>query len=849
MSNLETAKYAISFLRQGLSVLPIRADGSKAPALKKWDDLQRSLPAEARVKNWFKGDIPRGLGIVTGKVSGNLEVLDFDDSTLIKPWLALVAKENKDLLKHLIYIDTPSGGLHIYYRCKVIQGNQKLARKVVSLKPVKWKTMIETRGEGGYVLAPGSPGACHPTGNVYSFRGKELNELSEITEEQRQILLNCARALQPEKPQPQTTTGSESTPAPVNDSAFADLSPGDDYNNRADHTSLFSRHGWKLLKAVSGVEHWQRPGKKPEEGASATWDHAGLKKFHVFSTNAAPFEAEKTYNLFACYCLLEHGGDWNKAANALKKEGYGSKSEKAKQEWKPEQKARPKVVPAPYKSILEESSIDDPIAFDQIIEFDDQAALEVPILSPSFLPSPLQEFAESAAESIQVPICFSTMMCLATLATANQKRFKISPVDGLGYKEPLNLWICCALPKGNRKSELVRVYVQPLVQYEEEVKPGIEQEITKAEAHNTSIQEEIKNAKKNIKDRTEREEKIAELLNMLQPVKPLPQLFTNDTTAEALQNLLLEQGETMSILSDEGGIFEIMAGLYNKGNANIDVFLQSHAGTSVRVNRGGGRKVIMNNPALSFGISPQPEVISKLAKGNKEAFEEKGILARFLFGLPKSNIGFRSFRQLIDIDANAQRDYKECIHSLLEMDRSDNPPVLSLEPSALEDWMNFGQWVEDQLRPGAALEPIKGWASKLPGAVLRIAGNFHLAKNFRNPQGYQYVTRDSIQRACDLAERLIVHSQKAFGLMKDEPLIADAKRVLEFIKGNRAERYSSRELLKACFNNSPIDRLERALSVLYSRNIVSNKRIDMQSTSPNPPAFYYVNPQLFDKRS
>lgn len=62
-----------------------------------------------------------------------------------------------------------------------------------------------------------------------------------------------------------------------------------------------------------------------------------------------------------------------------------------------------------------------------------------------------------------------------------------------------------------------------------------------------------------------------------------PRLWTGDVTPERLQNMVAEQDERMAVISDEGGIFEVMAGLYNNGHANIDVLLQGHIKTTLNV--------------------------------------------------------------------------------------------------------------------------------------------------------------------------------------------------------------------------------------------------------------------------
>ena len=55
--------------------------------------------------------------------------------------------------------------------------------------------------------------------------------------------------------------------------------------------------------------------------------------------------------------------------------------------------------------------------------------------------------------------------------------------------------------------------------------------------------------------------------------------------------------ERMSILSDESGIFDILAGRYSNGVPNLDLFLQGHAGSPVKVNRGSRPPIAMESPA------------------------------------------------------------------------------------------------------------------------------------------------------------------------------------------------------------------------------------------------------------
>lgn len=101
--------------------------------------------------------------------------------------------------------------------------------------------------------------------------------------------------------------------------------PGDEYNRRGDWPALLERHGWTVDHVAGEVTRWTRPGKT--RGVSAT---TGLCKsegagdlLYVFSSNAGPFDADAAYSKFAALAYLEHGGDFEKAAAALKSQGYG----------------------------------------------------------------------------------------------------------------------------------------------------------------------------------------------------------------------------------------------------------------------------------------------------------------------------------------------------------------------------------------------------------------------------------------------------------------------------------------------------------------------------------------------
>lgn len=95
--------------------------------------------------------------------------------------------------------------------------------------------------------------------------------------------------------------------------------PGDLLAASTSWAEILEPCGWTFAGSRGEVGYWRRPGKVGGT-VSATTNALGTNRLHVFSSNAAPFEADQSYSLFAAFALLEHGGDFGAAARALRRE-------------------------------------------------------------------------------------------------------------------------------------------------------------------------------------------------------------------------------------------------------------------------------------------------------------------------------------------------------------------------------------------------------------------------------------------------------------------------------------------------------------------------------------------------
>ncbi len=301
---------ALEYVRNGLSVIPIRTDGSKAPVVD-WKPYQLKIPDDQMLEDWFQNDC--GIGIVCGAVSGRVEVLDFDDPGCFEPWKERVLETSGTLglLDRLVIMQTPSGGWHLIYRCSAGVGpNQKLAQRRLADGTIK--TMIETRGEGGYVLAPGSPNECHHLGKPYKLVQGSLGSIPDLAAQDRELLLSAALSFNEFLPRESIVHGATGR----------GFKPGDDFNERGSWDFLKDA-GWKFIRQTGdGTILVQRP-RKSSPGISATVNHCGNELLYVFSTNASPFEPQRGYTRFAAYTLSIHGGDYRKASITLAYHGFG----------------------------------------------------------------------------------------------------------------------------------------------------------------------------------------------------------------------------------------------------------------------------------------------------------------------------------------------------------------------------------------------------------------------------------------------------------------------------------------------------------------------------------------------
>jgi putative DNA primase/helicase len=319
----------------GICTVRARADGSKYP-VGRWKEYQSKRPDRREVEAWFRNG-HAGWGAVCGAVSGNLEMLELEGRAvaegLVGRFVARIREAGlEELLQRITdgYTErTPSGGIHWLYRCAEIANNTKLASRPATTDELAEKpddtskVLIETRGEGGFVVLAPSNGTTHPTGKPWTMKYGDITTIATITPDERRALHAMCREFDQsggEEPHDEPVP-----PAGVSVKEFDDESgPWDEFNDgHTCHAVLLAAGFVQHSTDDKGNVHYTRPGKDRTDGSSATV-YADLGTCTIFSTSVdVPAEystGKRRLKPWQLHVALNYSGDYKEASRVWRRD-------------------------------------------------------------------------------------------------------------------------------------------------------------------------------------------------------------------------------------------------------------------------------------------------------------------------------------------------------------------------------------------------------------------------------------------------------------------------------------------------------------------------------------------------
>jgi hypothetical protein len=576
----------------GYALIPIRPDHSKGPAVKTWAAMAKEdeppMPAAQLIAAVRSGRCD-GVAALMGRASGGTEMIELEGRAIHR--LEEIGRRAEafgigELFDRLLggcVESTPSGGLHCYLRVSdgPVTGNMKLA-----CRPGEGKVEVlaETRGQGGVSICAPSGGRTHETGDSWTLvAGTPANTPTFTTAEVNELhrLFMTIDEMPTVEPRPQRNTPTEA----LERGDDGPLSPGDDFNRRADWADLL--RGWAKVGETTDPNgglrsFWRRPGKTQGSSASVLGDG---KYFFCFSTSV-DLPTEEALSKFAVYAHFHHGGDFSAAAAELSRQGYGTRASG--------QRHAPEEV----------------IAYQPF-----------PV---NLLPQPLRQFVVEGARATGCDVVNIALPSLAALAAGigNTRRLSLKP----NWKVPPILWTVLVGESGTQKSTGYHLAIRPVERLQE-----------RAIAEYKTLRQQYEERLERWERERKRSQQRPSALVAEKPEAPvLPRHIVGDTTVEALAPMLQDNPRGALLARDELrgwlGSFDRYAG-GSKGKADEAHWLSMYNGSSVIVDRKTAQAGPIFVPRASISITGgiQPGTLRR-ALGNEH--RESGLAARLLMAFP-----------------------------------------------------------------------------------------------------------------------------------------------------------------------------------------------------------------------
>lgn len=376
-------------------------------------------------------------------------------------------------------------------------------------------------------------------------------------------------------------------------------------------------------------------------------------------------------------------------------------------------------------------------------------AAPLPPFPVDALPDWIGHMVGAVAEFFDTPPDVAAFAALGAVSVATARR---AWVNARGQREPVNAYLLTALDSGSRKSGPFKLMaIDPL----------------------TTAQQALQD-----------EAEAAPLPPGLDET-PEIRLFTTSATPAGLRELAARPGmdgkpvERVGVISDEGGVFQELAGRYDRV-PDLDLVLSGWNGAPYMADRATKAVTPMYGPVLTMSLTVQPTVLKTMA-GN-DAFVARGLLARILYGLPPDVVGRRR-NERIPVPAVIGDRYEKLMRDLVVTLQAGNRREWSLSDAAYKLFHDAEQALEPKLARGAEYggnDGMREWASKYTGQILRIAGILHAAEH-ANENAPNRISENTMQNALKLGEYFLAHAEATFGFMRADPNAEGAGEILRWL--------------------------------------------------------------------
>ncbi len=452
---------------------------------------------------------------------------------------------------------------------------------------------------------------------------------------------------------------------------------------------------------------------------------------------------------------------------------------------------------------------------------------------------------------LQTPLDLAGCLALAILSLAAGKKYVVRIKES--WKLMTNLYIAISMESGTGKTAMFNKMIKPIEEWEQKKRKEVSVTRKIFLEEKDMLRVRLKSLKKSYaksadEDKSEVSKVTRQLLDLNIP--NLPQLTTTDATQEGISLLLSQHYGKIGYFSSEGQDFvSIAAGRYSKkSESNVDVYLNGYSGQTIKINRADRTRepIIIYEPLICIGLCMQPCTQAKMWA--IEDFRDRGLLARFLWSVPKDLVGKRVM-DVPPVKVDTLNRYNSNVAKLLEICHTSEhtkPQEINLSDKSRKYLYEYkGQQEPEYLEGGQLNGSIKTWALRLPGKAAKIAGLLKIATDLEDEQPSQYIEISTLKNAIELCDYFLKHYAclcDNVNIKKEESL---PSKILNKIETEHLQTFSTRDIYRPLGKSS--EETEKALQLLKISGFVrKNPVTNNKSSGPGRKHcdVWLVNPSL-----
>ena len=459
------------------------------------------------------------------------------------------------------------------------------------------------------------------------------------------------------------------------------------------------------------------------------------------------------------------------------------------------------------------------------------------------LPPILREMASAVAETTSTDVAMAGTAILSAMSYCFSGVYRMSAKRD--HTEPLVLDALTVAEPSFKKSPVISMVKRPYIQFAHDWNENNKQDIFKSQAEYKLLQGKLEALEKK-KDITPDE--IAKLQTDLSnfPQNDFRRIVVDDITPESLVHQLEENG-TLLMISDEAGMLGNFSGRYSNNVPNLDLLLKSWNGETYISDRATRGSIVLKKPYMSICLACQPYVFDSMI--NNSAFRGSGLIARFVYCFPVSNIGSRRY-DTSPVPENVAESYKSLVYKLLSKKfkyHDEKELYLHFDSKAYGEFVQYyNDYIEPQLVTDMAF--CKDWGGKFHGLILRLCGIIHCVKcalNDANPIENR-VGSDTFCNAIGIAGYFREQAIYAYSLGDIDIGTVKAERVLNKIRSKHITDIRQNDLYKICrctlFKNAAD--FGETMDMLEEYNYLHRETIQGANGNNKSGIMVFINPNI-----